>query len=97
MQHLQGNLQAVFDALYDLGVIEPVLKMDWRSKLGEIEQGSARLAQAVRVANECANDKAALNHKLSTLSRSTLEMLALEVAKEFAAFQMRIEDVQGLH
>ena len=33
---LQGNLQIVFDALYHLGVIDPVLKLDWK-KDGYVE------------------------------------------------------------
>lgn len=31
--YLQGNLQAVFDALYHMGVIDPVLEMDWNKAL----------------------------------------------------------------
>ena len=51
--HLQGDLQAVFDALYDMGVIEPVLEMDWRSRLLEMEKGSPQLRQAIIAVNEC--------------------------------------------
>ncbi|MES2855891.1 MAG: cytochrome [Bdellovibrionota bacterium] len=97
MQHLQGDLQMVFDALYELGVIEPVLKMDWRSRLEEIEAGSPRLAQAVRVANECGHDQDKLNEKLAALGNDTLEILALEVAREYAEYEMRTEDLNDLH
>ena len=92
-QHLQGDLQAVFDALYELGVIEPVLKMDWRSKLVEIEEGSARLARAVSIANECGRDRMKLAGRLRTLDRNSLEMLAMEVAREYAQFHTRQESV----
>ena len=34
---LQGNLQNVFDALYTLGAIDPVLKKDWKQMNSEFE------------------------------------------------------------
>lgn len=86
MQHLQGDLQAVFDALYELGVIEPVLKMDWNTKLREIETGSPRLVRAVKIANECGRDRKALIERLSMLDSGSLEILAMEVAREYAGF-----------
>ncbi|HVK60054.1 MAG TPA: hypothetical protein VM432_00840 [Bdellovibrionales bacterium] len=97
MHHLQGDLQAVFDALYDLGVIEPVLKMDWRSRLEEIEEGSPRLDLAVRIVNQFAHDPEKLSQHLSELGQPTLEILALEVAREYAAYEARVEDLNDLH
>ena len=94
MQHLQGDLQAVFDALYELGVIEPVLKMDWRTRLKEIETGSARLAKAVRVVNE-SRDARELTIRLSELDQGSLEILAMEVAREYAGFHTN--DQTDLH
>lgn len=91
MRHLQGDLQAVFDALYELGVIEPVLKMDWNPKLVEIEEGSPRLAHAVRVANKCGQDRGTLKNELGKLDRNALEVLAMEVAREYAGFHTRQE------
>lgn len=93
MRHLQGDLQAVFDALYDLGVIEPVLAMDWRSRLLEIEKGCPQLATAIEAANECGRDHARLTKRLTTLEKDALEMLAMEVAREFADYHTR----QDLH
>jgi hypothetical protein len=93
MRHLQGDLQAVFDALYDLGVIEPVLAMDWRTRLLEIEQGSPMLESAILAVNECGRDRARLTKKLNTLDQNALEMLAMEVAREFADYHTR----QDLH
>lgn len=95
MQHLQGDLQAVFDALYELGVIEPVLKMDWNSRLKEIETGSPRLARAVRIANECARDRKVLTARLKELDHGSLEILAMEVAREYAGFHTN--DQTDLH
>lgn len=91
MGHLQGDLQVVFDALYDLGIIEPVLKQDWRERLVEMEQGSDQLKRAIRVANECGRDRDALATRLAQLDRSALEVLAMEVAREYAGFHTRNE------
>ncbi len=93
MRHLQGDLQAVFDALYDLGVIEPVLAMDWRSRLLEMEKGSPQLDTAIIAVNECGRDRTQLTKKLNTLDKDALEMLAMEVAREFADYHTR----QDLH
>jgi hypothetical protein len=93
MRHLQGDLQVVFDALYDLGVIEPVLNQDWRSRLVEIENGSPQLDRAIVAANECGQDKTRLTNRLSTMDRHALEMLAMEVAREYAEFHTREQDL----
>ncbi len=93
MRHLQGDLQAVFDALYDMGVIEPVLEMDWRTRLLEIERGSPQLQSAIVAVNECGQDKTRLTNRLSGLNKDALEMLAMEVAREYADYHTR----QDLH
>lgn len=87
MQHLQGDLQTVFDVLYEMGVIEPVLKTAWEPQLVEIEQGSERLRTALAIVDRCANDQARLRRELGKLDRKVLEILALEVAKEYVQFQ----------
>lgn len=93
MAHLQGSLQAVFDALYELGVIEPVLETDWRSGLSEIAAGSPHLDHAVNIVNSFGTNQTATIHELKRelgqLSRHTLEILAMEVAREFADFHSR--------
>ncbi len=93
MRHLQGDLQAVFDALYDMGVIEPVLVMDWRSRLLEMENGSPQLQSAIIAVNECGQDKTSLTNRLNGMDRDALEMLAMEVAREYADYHTR----QDLH
>ena len=62
MLHLQGDLQAVFDTLYEMGVIEPVLKMDWRSGLEEMESGSPKLMRAIDIVNGCGQDRGRFVH-----------------------------------
>lgn len=93
MLHLQGNLQNVFDALYELGVIEPVLKMDWKPSLEEIDQGSEELDQAIRIANMCSSDRSLLMVELEKLDRHSLEVLAMEVAREYAGFHTREQEL----
>ncbi len=89
MMHLQGDLQTVFDALYDLGVIEPILQKDWKPTLLEIENGSIKLERAVGVVNRFATDRKILVIELQKLDRRCLEVLAVEVAREFAEFHAR--------
>lgn len=91
MLHIQGDLQAVFDALYDLGVIDPVLKMDWKGHLAEIEAGSPALERAIRMVNACGRDRGTIASELKKLDTKTLEILAMEVAREYAEFHSRPE------
>jgi hypothetical protein len=93
MQHLQGDLQAVFDCLYEMGVIEPVLNKDWRSGLDEMNAGSPKLVRAISLANSCGKDRTLLKNELGKLDLATLEILAMEVAREYADFHTR----QALH
>jgi hypothetical protein len=91
MMHLQGSLQTVFDALYELGVIEPILKMDWAAHIKEVLDGSVELDHAVRVANRCCGNRKTLVAELGRLEKKTLEILAMEVAREYAGFHARAE------
>jgi hypothetical protein len=93
MVHIQGSLQKVFDALFELGVIEPVLKMNWNKHLRELEVGSEELNQAVRVINSCSESPSVLRAELRRFNSHTLEILAMEVAREYASFHSR----QALH
>jgi len=93
MLHLQGDLQFVFDALFEMGVIEPVLNMDWKQGLEEINVGSPKLVRAIRIVNSCGRDRGLLRNELEKLDKSSLEILAMEVAREYADFHLR----QALH
>ncbi len=90
---LQGNLQIVFDALYRMGVIAPVLDMNWSEALdsnGEKgQQVQRQTAQAVQVANQCQSDSQNLEVGLAALDQATLQFLAMEVAREYADFHSR--------
>jgi hypothetical protein len=86
---LQGNLQLVFDALHDLGVIDPVLKMDWTAALEEMPLHSEVLDEVVRVANEFQTDPERLQLELRQFDEQSLSYLAMEVAREYANFHTR--------
>jgi hypothetical protein len=91
--YLQGNLQAVFDALYHLGVIDPVLEMDWSEAMNHFSGHLAEFSAAVSVANTYQTDLDALMQHLGKFDEKTLSYLAMEVAREFADFHSR-EDLQ---
>ena len=86
---IQGDLQAVFDALYSVGVIDPVLQMDWNYLNSEIPNHVRDIDQAIRTVNDCAGNRNLLTEKLHGMEFKTLQFLALEVAREFAEFADR--------
>ena len=88
---IQGDLQAVFDALYSVGAIDPVLKMDWDEINSQMITAPQLVANACRKVNACAGDPILLRHALSSLEPKLLNFVALEVAREFCEFQDRKE------
>lgn len=88
-RHIQGDLQIVFDALYELGVIDPVLKTDWSQHMDAIEANSFAIRRAVDIVNRCGTDRKKLFAELKRLDAKTLELLAVEVAREYAGFHSR--------
>jgi hypothetical protein len=89
--YLQGNLQIVFDALYEMGVIEPVLKMNWQDALKEMNKNPHPLFEALKVANCHQNNSEELANQLENFDDEILSYLAMEVAREFADFHSREE------
>lgn len=88
---IQGDLQALFDALYEVGAIDPVLKMDWSKITEEMARHQNRLTDAFRSINACEGDRELMVQKLKFLDEKSLSFLAMEVAREFAEFQDRKE------
>lgn len=86
---IQGDLQAVFDALYEIGAIDPVLKMDWNAVSAEMQKYPKILENAFSVVNKCAGDRDQLLNELHQMDNQALTYIALEVAREFAEFQDR--------
>ena len=87
--YLQGDLQTVFDALYELGVIEPVLQMDWQSALRDLNDDPHSLFEVVKIANTFQHDVGVLITKLENYDEKALGYLAMEVAREYADFHSR--------
>lgn len=89
--YLQGDLQRVFDALYEMGVIEPLLEQDWKDAMTEMERNPSELFKIVQVVNDLQHDPDALKVKLTTFDEKSLGYLAMEVAREFADFHSRAQ------
>ncbi len=86
---LQGNLQNLFDALYRVGAIDPVLKMDW-SKISESMTHHPEKVQVIyKMVNEHDGSTDQLANKLKSLDFDSLSFIAVEVARELAEFQDR--------
>lgn len=86
---LQGNLQVVFDVLYKIGVIDPVLSMNWGEAIKAMPKYKIQVNQAVKVANELQTNAPALERRLKEFDSRILEFLAMEVAREFADYHSR--------
>ncbi len=86
---IQGNLQVVFDALYAVGAIDPVLKADWSEITKDMLKNPQVLSDAFHAVNSCRDNKDLLIQKLYSLDNRTLNYIAMEVAREFCEFQDR--------
>jgi hypothetical protein len=89
--YLQGNLQTVFDALYEMGLIEPVLDMDWSGAITDLRDNPDTLSEVIKVINQNQGDQEALIGALEKFDDRVLSYLAMEVAREFADFHARAE------
>ena len=87
--YLQGNLQAIFDALYHMGVIDPVLEMDWGKALDELGDFTDAFFEIMEVANTHQEDMQELIVALKTFDQQILSYLAMEVAREYADYHSR--------
>lgn len=88
---LQGDLQAVFDALYSIGAIDPVLKMDWNQLTEEMHEHPNKVQSILDLINSCVGGREELVQKISLLDEKSVHFLAMEVAREFSEFQDRKE------
>ncbi|MCB9072074.1 MAG: cytochrome [Bdellovibrionaceae bacterium] len=83
---LQGDLQRVFDALYHMGVIDPVLKMDWSNEFEKLDTQPWMLDPVIEAVNKCDGDYNHLMMELQTFDAGILNYLAMLVAKELMYF-----------
>jgi len=88
---IQGNLQAVFDALYTMGVIDPVLRMDWEKLNSEMAANPQKVNRICESVNSCHGDQRLLLQTLNAMDQKSLYFVALEVAREYSEFQDRKE------
>ncbi len=87
--YIQGHLQSVFDALYHLGVIDPVLDMDWGRAMDEMIHHMDEFQQIVEVVNLHQSDPYHLAEALRQFDSKSLSYLAMEVAREYADYHSR--------
>lgn len=88
---LQGDLQIVFDALYTVGAIDPVLKLDWNEVTKEMMANPRILSDAFQSINGCRGNKDLLVQQLHLMDQRSVNYIAMEVAREFCEFQDRKE------
>ena len=86
---LQGHLQTVFDALYEVGAIDPVLKMDWNLIVQEMDKNPHRVKSVFAEINSCSVNKTQLISKFKKMDSDSINYIAMEVAREFCEFQDR--------
>ena len=91
--YIQGDLQSVFDALYHMGVIDPVLEMDWTQAMDSYSSHQEKVTEVIGIVNSHQSDLGALMQQLERFDEQTLSFLAMEVAREFAEFHSR-QDLQ---
>ncbi len=89
--YIQGDLQKVFDALFSMGVIDPVLDADWVVEQKQMVKHHDELEKAVATANEYNGDVDGLIKELEKYDDKILGFLAMEVAREFSNFHGRKE------
>jgi len=88
---IQGDLQKVFDALFHLGVIDPVLKLDWIKEQKQMHKHVNEIQKVMKMANAFEGDAKALTKELKKYDDKILGYLAMEVAREFSNFHGRKE------
>ena len=88
---IQGDLQAVFDALYTIGAIDPVLSMDWEAITAEMSKNPKHVHHVCQSVNACRGNKDELITTFNNMDEKSLHYVALEVAREFSEFQDRKE------
>lgn len=86
---IQGNLQVVFDALYEMGIINPALKADWAPADKAMKRNPSRLKEVVRTVNQSNGNVRDIIEGLQKYDQETLMFLAMEVAREFVDFEDR--------
>ena len=90
---IQGDLQTVFDVLYLIGTVDPMLKTNWNAIRNQEKEFSSKLSLAIEAVNQCSGDRTLLLSRLQALDAKTLQILTMEVGRELAEFA----DRQSIH
>ena len=83
--YIHGDLQRVFDALYYMGMIDPVLQKNWQAE----DFNKKQVHSAIKAVNTCVGNYKDLANELKTFDDHTLCLLAMQVAKEYVDFYCR--------
>lgn len=86
---IQGDLQVIFDALYEVGAIDPVLKLDWQEVTSQMSRQQKQVNRIFDQINDCHGNKSLLVQKLQQMDETSRSYVAMEVAREYAEFQDR--------
>lgn len=86
---IQGKLQTVFDALYEVGAIDPVLKQDWKSLYSEVEKNPRQFMQLMDVVNSKQGNLPDMVQTFKSMDTHSLQLIAMEVAREYAEFHSK--------
>jgi hypothetical protein len=86
---IQGDLQAVFEALYAVGAVEPMMELDWHVLTEEMNQDPSHVQNLLTNLNSCGGSIEEIRKLLSQMDRKSVCYIAMEVAREFAEFQDR--------
>ncbi len=92
MDFLSGDLDKVFTALYELGMIEPMLGRDWIELYKKAQNQWSEVGIAIQKINRIESLKDIRNF-IGNLPQPIVEALVLEVAREMAEFQERQETI----
>lgn len=92
MDFLSGDLDRVFTALYELGMIEPMLGRDWKNLYEEARFQWKEVGKAIKAINKITSLREMRSY-IESLPQPVVEALVLEVAKEMAEFQERKETI----
>ncbi|MCB0357728.1 MAG: hypothetical protein KDD40_12000, partial [Bdellovibrionales bacterium] len=72
-----------------MGIIDPVLELDWTKELEDINNHMEDFIQIIGVVNSKQHNLDEMILALENFDKKTLNFLAMEVAKEFADFHSR--------
>jgi hypothetical protein len=83
---LSGNLQVYYDALDELGIIDPLLKTDWRQLDTMRVLRFTDFEKLIDRMNRLDSTKDRIKKELISYDAQMIQFFAMEVAKEYADY-----------